>query len=101
MVLVETVRFIVDVPEPGAEMEVGLKVMVTPDGWPVADNEIAESKPPETVVVTVTEPLWPLSRNPEVGETEMVKVPLTPAVTVSETAVVCVIPPPAAVTVIG
>ena len=36
-----TVTFIVDVPEPGAGMDVGLKLTVTPDGWPVADKATA------------------------------------------------------------
>lgn len=38
---------------PGAGMELGLKVTVTPLGWPVADKEMEESKPPEMVVVMV------------------------------------------------
>ena len=54
-----TVRSISDVPEPGAAMEAGMKVTVTPVGWPVAVNAIAESKPPETAVVTTAYPLWP------------------------------------------
>ena len=33
-------------------IEAGLKLTVTPVGWPVADKAMAESKPPETVVVT-------------------------------------------------
>jgi hypothetical protein len=52
---------IVDVPEPGAAMVFGLKVTVTLDGWPVALNEIAELKPPETVVVIVEVP-WSARR---------------------------------------
>ena len=40
------------VPEPGAAMEAGLKLYVTPEGTPVAVKEIAVSKPPETAVVT-------------------------------------------------
>jgi len=44
--------FISDVPEPGAAIEDGLKLMVTPAGCPVALSAIAELKPPETVVVT-------------------------------------------------
>jgi len=35
------VTFIVDVPEPGAGMDVGLKLTVTPEGWPVADKATA------------------------------------------------------------
>ena len=48
-----------DVPEPGAAMEAGLKLAVTPDGTPVAENVMAESNPPDTVVVTTAYPLWP------------------------------------------
>jgi len=39
---VATAMDIVEEPEPGDEMEVGLKVTVTPVGWPVADKPIAE-----------------------------------------------------------
>jgi hypothetical protein len=95
-----TVRFISDSPEPGAAMDAGLKLTVTPVGCPVADKEMDESKPPEAFVVTTAYPLWPRSRYPEVGETEMVKVPLVATVTVSDTVAVCVIPPPVPVTVI-
>jgi hypothetical protein len=35
----------VELPLPGAATEAGLKVAVTPDGNPVAENEIAELKP--------------------------------------------------------
>ena len=44
-----TAIVIVEVPEPGAAMDVGLKVTVTPVGWPLADNATAELKPPEIV----------------------------------------------------
>jgi len=68
-----TVMVMVEVPEPGAAIEVGLKPTVTPDGWPVADRAIAESKPPETVVVMVDVPLLPCTTETEVGEAEMAK----------------------------
>ena len=42
-----TVIVMVEVPAP--VIEVGLKLTVTPVGWPLADKEIAESKPPVTV----------------------------------------------------
>jgi hypothetical protein len=42
------------VPEPGAAIEVGLKLPVTPDGKPDAVKAIAESKPPLAVVVMTT-----------------------------------------------
>ena len=50
-----TVMVIVEVPLPGAAMDVGLKLTVTPVG-PVADKAIAELKPPETAVVIVDVP---------------------------------------------
>lgn len=69
-----TARVTVEVPEPGAAIDVGLNVTVTPVGWPVADNAIAESKPPETAVVIVDAPLLPCTTETEAGEAEIVKV---------------------------
>jgi hypothetical protein len=63
----------VEVPEPGAAMEVGLKVTVTPVGWPVADKAIAESKPFKTAVVIVDVPLLPRTTESEVGDAQTVK----------------------------
>lgn len=54
-----TAIVMVEEPEPGAAMEVGLKLTVTPVGWPVADNATPELKPPETAVVMAEEPLLP------------------------------------------
>ncbi len=65
------------------------------------DSVIAELNAPETVVVTVAYPLWPWSRDPEVGETEMVKLAATGAVTVRFTVVVSVVAPDVPVMVIG
>ena len=48
----DTVRLKCEEPEPGAAMDAGLKLYVTPEGTPLADNEIAELKPPDTVVLT-------------------------------------------------
>ena len=50
--VLETVRYMSDEPEPGAAIEDGMKVTVTPAGCPVALKAIAELKPPETVVET-------------------------------------------------
>jgi hypothetical protein len=44
----------VEVPAP--VIEVGLKVTVTPAGWPVADKEMPEAKPFNTVLVIVDVP---------------------------------------------
>ncbi len=74
---------------------------MTPVGTPVADKAMAELNPPETFVVTTAYPLWPRRRYPDVGDTDMVKAPLDGWVTVSDTVAVCVMPPPAPVTVIG
>ena len=66
--VLETVRVKSEVPEPVTE--VGLKLPVTPLGMPVAESATAESNPPVAVTVTTAYPLWPRSREPEVGETE-------------------------------
>ena len=87
-------------PEPGAPIDAGVKLDVTPDGTPEAENVMAALNPPDTFVVTTAYPLCPLSRYPEVGETEMVKEPVDVPVTVSDTVVVFVIPPPVPDTVI-
>ena len=52
LAVLDTVMVKFDVPEPGAAIEVGLKLPVTPDGKPVADKATAALNPPETVVVT-------------------------------------------------
>ena len=68
-----TEMFIVEAPEPGAATEVGLKVTVTPVGWPVADKAIDELKPFSTAVVIVDVPVLPLTAKTEVGDAQMVK----------------------------
>ena len=96
-----TVKVAVDVPEPGAAIDVGLNATVTPVGWPLAVSAIAESKPPETAVVTVEVPLPPCTTETAVGAAESVKAGLAEAVTVNDTEAVCVRPPPVPVTVIA
>jgi len=66
-----TVTVIVEVPAP--VIEVGLKPTVTPVGWPLADREIAESKPPVTVLVMVEFPALPCATVSEAGEAERLK----------------------------
>ena len=90
-----------DVPDPGAAIEVGLKLPVTPDGKPEAVSAIAELNPPLKEVVTVTYPLCPWISDPEVGETEIAKLAATGAVTVKFTVVVSVVVPEVPVMVIG
>jgi len=53
-----------EVPEPGAAIDVGLKLTVTPVGAPLAVRAMAESNPPETAVVIVEEPLDPTTTRP-------------------------------------
>jgi len=66
----------VELPEPGAAIEVGLNVTVTPVGCPLAVNATAALNPPDTVVVIVDEPLLPCATDTEVGEAEMAKLGL-------------------------
>lgn len=99
VVVEATAIVMVEVPEPGAAMDVGLKLTVTPVGWPDADKAIAELKPPETAVVIVDVPLLPSTTETEVGEAEMVKAGTGAEVTVSETEVVSVVLPEVPVTV--
>jgi hypothetical protein len=102
VVVVEaTAIVIVEEPDPGAAIEAGLKVTVTPVGWPDAERETALLKPPETVVEIVELPELPRTTETEVGEAAIVKFGEAAGVTVRETEVVCVTPPPVPVIVIG
>jgi hypothetical protein len=96
-VLDPTAIVIVEVPPPGAAIELGLKLTVVPLGAPVADRLMALLKPPLTVEVIVEVPELPCTTLTEVGEA--VRVKLGAAVTVRVTVAVCVIPPPLPVTV--
>jgi hypothetical protein len=71
----------VEEPEPGAAIEVGLKLTVTPLGAPEAVRAMAELNPPEIAVVIVELPLLPATTETDEGEAEIVK------------AGVCVVPP--------
>ena len=101
MVVEATVIVMVEVPEPGAAIDAGLKPTVTPAGWPVADKAMAELNPPETAVVIVEVPLFPKPTVTEAGDPEMVKSGTGAGFTVSVTVVVCITPPPEPVMVIG
>ena len=57
-VLLPTAIVMVDEPEPGAAIGLGLKLTVVPVGAPLADRLTALLKPPLTVVVMVEVP-WP------------------------------------------
>lgn len=62
-----------EVPEPGAAIDAGLKLTVTPVGAPDAVRATAELNPPATAVVTVEVPLLPAATEAAVGEAEIVK----------------------------
>lgn len=53
------VSVMVTLPDPGALIEVRLKLTVTPEGCPDAESEIAELKDPIAAVVAVEVPLLP------------------------------------------
>jgi hypothetical protein len=92
-----TLTVMVDVPEPGAAMELGLKVTLWAPPCPEADKPIAESKPPEIAVVIVDLPELPLATLIDVGDALMVKLGVVP-VTVSKTVVVSTVLPEVPVT---
>ena len=58
----------VELPEPGAAIDVGLKLAVTPAGSPLAESETAELKPPEIVVETVVVFVPPCATDTVVGD---------------------------------
>src|SRR6516225_6590488 len=95
-VLLPTAIVMVDEPEPGAAIGLGLKMTVVPEGTPLADRLIALLKAPLTVVVIV-ELLWPpCATLTDAGAALMAKLGV---VTVSVTNVVCWIRPPLPITV--
>ena len=94
-----TVIVIVELPPPGAAIELGLKLTVVPLGAPLAVRLIALLKPPLTVVLIVEVPELPCATLTDVGKPVSVK--LAAAVTVRVTVALCGIPPPLPVTVIG
>lgn len=77
----------VELPEPGAAIDVGLNAAVTPVGNPVADSETAELKPPETEVETVLDPEPPAATERLVGDALKLKSGVAVEETVSETVV--------------
>src|SRR5271157_4444089 len=93
-VLPPTMIVMVELPEPGAGIGLGLKLTVVPDGAPEADKLMTLSKPPLMVVVIVDVPWFPCWIVNEDGEAEIVKFGCACAVTVRVTVVFCWIPPP-------
>jgi hypothetical protein len=87
----------VEVPAPGAAIDVGLNAAVAPVGSPDALSAIAALKPPETVVVMVLVPLAPGANVTDAGEAATEN---AAAGTVSVTVAVWVTPPLAPLTVI-
>ena len=88
MARLPTVIFIDDDPEPGAAILEGEKVIVTWDGSPDADKEMAELKLLETLVVTVETPEDPGATVNAVGAALMLKSEVAAAVTVRDTVAV-------------
>jgi hypothetical protein len=69
-----TAKLRLELPVPGAEIEVGLNVGVTFAGRPLTDNATALLNPFSAEVLIATEPLFPCCTETEVGEAEMLKV---------------------------
>lgn len=67
----DTVIVIVEVPVP--VIETGLKLMVTPAGWPLADKEMAELNPPVAVLVTIDFPEPPTAMDIDAGDADKLK----------------------------
>ena len=88
----------VEVPEPGAAIELGLKVTLFAPPCPEADKEIDELKPPEPAVVIVAGPELDRATVMVDGEALTVKFGFVP-VTVSVTVVVSIVLPEVPVTV--
>jgi hypothetical protein len=74
----------VELPLPGAAMEPGLKLAVTPEGNPATESETAALKPPLTVVETVELPEPPWATDTLVGEALTVKSGVAPDVMVRD-----------------
>ena len=70
-VVEDTLIVITEVPAP--VIEAGLKTTETPVGWPVAEREIAELKPPVTALVIVEVPALPCVTETVAGEAERLK----------------------------
>ena len=89
----------VDVPAPGAAIELGLKLIVTLLPPPEADKLIAELKPPEIAVVILELPVLPGDTLSDAGDALIEKFGFVP-VTVNVTVVFASVLPDLPVTVI-
>jgi hypothetical protein len=94
-----TFTVIVELPDPGAAIELGLKVTVCSPPSPVADKEIAESNPLDANVVIVEIPEPGLATLIVVGDALRVKPSDVAPLTVSDTVAVSVVAPDFPVTV--
>lgn len=68
--------FMVELPVP--IIDDGLKLIVTPEGWPEAVKVIAELNPPVTVLVIVELPLLFCAIDTEAGKAERLKLGFEP-----------------------
>ena len=93
------VKVSVELPLPGAAIEVGLKLAVTPVGRAETDSETAELNPPLTLVESVLLPELPWTTERLAGEALSVNVGVAAALTVRAIIMVWVTPPPVPVTV--
>jgi hypothetical protein len=93
-----TVSVRVDVPAP-PEMLAGLKLAVTPEGRPLADNATALLNPPAATLVIAEVPELPAFTLSDAGLAESAKLAVVPLVIVRLMAAVSVKPPPAPVMV--
>lgn len=88
MAVLLAVKVRVELPLPGAAIEPGLKLAVTPEGNAEAVSEIAELKPPLTEVEIALLPELPCVTDTLVGEARTLKSGVAVAVTVSGIVVV-------------
>ena len=88
MAVLSTVNVSVELPLPGAAIDAGLKLAVTPVGKPEAESETAELKPPLTVVEIVVLPELPWMTERLAGDALSVKLGEAAAFTVRATVVV-------------
>ncbi len=93
------VKVSVELPLPGAAIELGLKLAVTPAGKPDTESETTALKPPLTVVESVLLPELPWATDKLPGEALTVKSGVAAAVMVRAIVVLWVMPPPVALTV--
>jgi hypothetical protein len=82
------VKVRVELPLPGAAIDAGLKLAVTPDGKPEADSDTAELKPPLTDVAMLVVPVLPRVTDRLAGEALTAKSGAAAASTVRDTVAV-------------